>query len=72
MEGVLLKQFNKIKPPTIPLEKSNYHLSDESDQDASTTATHHHIILQFIVSKGFTIFSFTNHVGPHIWFCKVI
>ena len=32
----------------------NFHsrLSDESDQDANTPATHLHILLQFILTKG--------------------
>ena len=52
MEGVALGHFNKLKPPTIHMAIFYSHLSDESDQDARTTVTHVHILLQFILTKG--------------------
>ena len=48
MEG---EHFNKLKPSTIPMAKIHYHLSDESDQDSSTTATHIFILLQFLLKN---------------------
>ena len=51
MEGVALDNFNKLKPYTIPLAQFHSHLSDESDQDASTTTAHLRIILQFVLTK---------------------
>ena len=53
MEGVPLERFKKLKPSTIPMAQFNQHLSGESDQNASTTATHLCIILQLIISKDF-------------------
>ena len=52
MEGVALDQFKKWKPFTIPMGKFNSHLSDESDQDASATATNLHIIIKLIRKKN--------------------
>ena len=51
MEVVAFDHFNKFKPSTIPMAKFHYRLSDESDQDTSTTATHLHILLWFIFTK---------------------
>ena len=51
MEGVALEHFKKLKPSTIPMAKFNSSLSDESDQDASTTATNICTLLQFIFAK---------------------
>ena len=33
------------------MAKIHYHLSDESDQDSSTTATHIFILLQFLLKN---------------------
>ena len=51
MEGVALDHSNKLKPSTIPMTQFHSSLSDESDQDAITTATHLCIIIQFILTK---------------------
>ena len=51
MEVVAFDHFNKFKPSTIPMAQFHYHLSDESDQDASTTATHLCIILKFLLTE---------------------
>ena len=51
MEGVVLGNFNKLKPSTIPMAQFHSHLSDEIDQDVSTTATNILIILQFILKN---------------------
>ena len=51
MEGVTLEQFKKFKPFNIPVAQFNSHLSDENDQDDSTSTTHLHIIFQFILTK---------------------
>ena len=53
MEGVSLDKFNKFQPLNIPMEQFRSCLSDESYQYASTTATHPHIILRLLLSKGF-------------------
>ena len=52
MEGVALEHFNKLKPSNIPTEQFHSNLSDESDQNDITIATHLHILLQFILTKG--------------------
>ena len=52
-EGVLIKRFNLFKPSTIPMAQFYSDLSDESDQDYSTTETYILIILSFIPSKVF-------------------
>ena len=39
------------------MEKPRYHLSDESDKHASTTATNLCIILQFIFTKNGYLYS---------------
>ena len=64
MEVFALDNFNKLKPSTIPMEKSQYHLSDERDQDDITTTTHICILLQLIISKGF-IASFSTTMWYH-------
>ena len=51
MEGFALEHFNNLKPSIIPMDQFNSYLSDEIDQDASTTATHLRIIFQFIITK---------------------
>ena len=51
IDGVALDHFNKLKQSTIPMAKSHFHLYDESDQNSSTTGTHLHIFLQFILTK---------------------
>ena len=53
IEGVALDHFHKLKPSTTAMVQFHSHLSHESDQDAKTTATHIHIILESIISKGF-------------------
>ena len=40
-----------MKAPTIPIAQFHSHLSGVSYQDASTTATYLHIILQFFLTK---------------------
>ena len=52
MEVFALDNFNKLKPSTIPMEKSHFHLPDGSDQDTSTSATYICIILQLLIKKG--------------------
>ena len=52
MKVVAFENFKKLKPSTVPMELLHYHLSGESYQDASTNATHPHIILQFTLTKG--------------------
>ena len=47
MEGFVLDYFKKCKPSTIPMAHFHSHLSDESDEDDSTTAKNIHIVLQF-------------------------
>ena len=51
IEGVALEKFNKLKQSTIPMANFHSNLSDESDQDASTTETHLCIIIQFLLTK---------------------
>ena len=51
MEGAELDHFKKFKPSTILMAQSHSNLSYKSDQDASTTVTHIHIILQFVLTK---------------------
>ena len=51
MEVVALDHFNKFKPSTIPMENFHSNVSDESDQDASTTETHLCIIIQFLLTN---------------------
>ena len=53
MAGILLEHLQKLKPSTIPMAKFHSNLSDESDQDASTTATHLCVLLQSLLTKGF-------------------
>ena len=45
MEGSELNIFNKLKSSTIPMANFHYRLSDSRYEDASTTATHLHIII---------------------------
>ena len=52
MEGVELDQFNTLKSTTIPMEQLNSHLSDEIDQDLSTTDTRFCITIWSILTKG--------------------
>ena len=47
----MLENFNKSKPSTIPMAQFNSNYSNESDQDARTTATHMYILLQFLLTK---------------------
>ena len=51
MEGFTLENFNKLKPYSILTAQFNSSLSDESDQDASTTTADLRIIIQFILTK---------------------
>ena len=51
MEGFALEKFNKLKPSTIPMTQFHSHLSSESDQDTSTTATYLCILLQYILAE---------------------
>ena len=52
LEGVVLEHFKILKPSTIPMVKFKSHLSDKTDQYASTTATHLCIHLKFFLQKG--------------------
>ena len=52
MEGVSLERFNKLKPSTLFMAQFNSRLSDKIEQDDSTTTTHPHIILRFLLFKG--------------------
>ena len=52
MEGVALDHLRKLYPSTILMAKSHCQLSNESDQDNRSTATHLHILLQFPLAKG--------------------
>ena len=45
MEVVVIDHFKKLEPSTTPMTQLHYHLSDESEKDASTIATHINIIL---------------------------
>ena len=47
----MLENVDKLKLATKPMAQFDYYLSDESDQDDITTATHISIFLQFF-SKG--------------------
>ena len=47
MEVVAPENFNKLNPYTITIAQFHYHLSDESDQDASITSTHICSIIKF-------------------------
>ena len=65
-EGVVLDQFNKLKPSTIPMAQFFSRLYDEIDQLASTTSTHISIIIQFILTKEMIHRLFTTmwyHMG---------
>ena len=64
MEGVALDHSNKLKPSTIPMTQFNSSLSDESDQDAITTATHLCIIIQFILTNK-TIYPYLTTIWDH-------
>ena len=68
MDGITLDQFNKSKPSTIHMAQFHSHLSDEIDQDASTTATHICIIIFLLLSKGF-INSFLTSMWDHMDSC---
>ena len=50
---ILIEKFNKLEPSTIPMAKFHFHISDESDQDASTSAMHIRILNQLLLTKGF-------------------
>ena len=52
-EGFALDHLKNLRPSTISMVQFNSHLSGESYKDASTTATHIRIILQFLLTKGF-------------------
>ena len=69
MEGVALNKFNKLKTSNITMAQCNPHLSDKSNQDASTTATNLHILFQFILTKKY-ISILDNHVESHGWLQK--
>ena len=64
MEGVALDHSNKLKPSTIPMAQFHYSLSDESDQDSSTTATHLCIVIQFILANK-TIYPYFTTIWDH-------
>ena len=51
MEEFLLETLKTFKPSTITMSQLGSNLSEESDQDYSTTATHLLIIIQFILTK---------------------
>ena len=50
-ESVALDNSNKLQPSTMNMAKFHSHLSDKSDQDASTTATDLHILIQVLISN---------------------
>ena len=54
MEVVALEHFNKLKPSTITMSQSHSNLSDGSDHNASTTAAHICILLQFLLKNQMT------------------
>ena len=45
MESVALNNLKKLKPSNIPMEQFHSRLSDESDHDDITNATHIIIII---------------------------
>ena len=53
IEGVVIENFNRFKSATIPMAQFHSRLSDKSDQNDSTTATHPLIVIIFLLSKGF-------------------
>ena len=55
MEDVALEQFRKFKPSIIATVLFISHLLDESDQDASTTATLICVNIHFFIHNGFTL-----------------
>ena len=64
----MLYHFNKLKPSTKPMAKFNSHLSDESDQDSSTTATYLHNFLHFLLTKV-VIAPFLTKIWNHMNGC---
>ena len=71
MEGVVLDQFNKMKPSTITVEQLNLHLYYESYQDDSTTVTYLCIILKFILQKK-RISPLLTTMLDHRWLHKAV
>ena len=68
-ESVALDNFKKFKSSMTTMAQFHYHLSDESDQNAITTATHIGIIPRSIFSKEF-IASLLKTMCDHIDFCE--
>ena len=65
----MIDHFKKLEPSTTPMTQLHYHLSDESEQDASTIATHINIILCFLPLNGF-ISSFLTTMWYHMDGCE--
>ena len=71
MEVVALEKFNKLRPSTVFMTKFHSRLSDEVDQDASTTVTNIHILLQFLLIEEMispllkTMWDYTDGCANH-------
>ena len=66
----MIANFNKFKPSTITMVQFNSCLSNKSDKDSSTNATHLCVIIYLLISKGlitlfFKLFGFTRMVDQN-------
>ena len=64
MEVFAFEHFNKLKPSTTPKGTFYYYLSDESNQDTSTTAANLRICLKKILTKQM-IYVFLTTMWDH-------